>query len=100
MTTFTDREQALEAHYAASLLTVFREHFAAAKLVGQHIASRSGMTGPDAERFAVDFAQKYVIERADMSASDDIVAEILTQEADRTERSALGGPDMNSPTPY
>jgi hypothetical protein len=100
MTTFTDREQALEAQYAASLLAVFREHFAAAKLVGQHIASRSGMMEPDAGRFAVEFAEKYVVERTDMSAYDDMIAEILTQETDMAGRSTPGGSDMNSPTPY
>jgi hypothetical protein len=100
MTSFTDREQALEAHYAALQLAIFREHFEAAKTVGRHIATRSGMTEPDTERFAVDFAEKYVVERADMSAYDDIIAEILMQETDRTGRRAPGGPDMNASTPY
>jgi hypothetical protein len=94
MTTFTDREQALEAQYAASLLAVFRENLAAAKTVGRHIASRLGMTEPDTERFAVEFAEKYVIERADMSAYDDIIAEILTQEPD------AGGSKVIPFTPY
>ena len=42
MTTFSDREQALEAHYAALQLTIFREHFEAAKAVGHilHLVSR------------------------------------------------------------
>ena len=94
MTTFTDREQALEAQYAASLLAIFRENLAAAKLVGRHIAARSGMAEPDAERFAVEFAEKYVIERADMSAYDEMIAEILTQEP------AAGGAKMDPLTPY
>jgi hypothetical protein len=100
MTSFSDREQALEAHYAALQLAVFREHFDAAKTVGQHIASRRGMAEPHAGRFAVEFAEKYVVERADMSAYDDIIAEILTQETGMAGRSASGGPDRNSPTPY
>jgi hypothetical protein len=94
MTTFTDREQALEAQYAASLLAIFRENLAAARLVGRHIAARSGMAEPDAERFAVEFAEKYVIERADMSAYDEMIAEILAQEP------ATGGAKMNLLTPY
>ena len=94
MTTFTDREHALEAQYAASLLAVFRENLAAAKLVGRHIAARSGMAEPDAERFAVEFAEKYVIERADMSAYDEIIAEVLAQEPD------AGGSKANPLTPY
>jgi hypothetical protein len=94
MTTFTDREQALEAQYAASLLAVFRENLAAAKLVGRHIAARSGMAEPNAERFAVEFAEKYVIERADMSAYDEMIAEILTQEP------AAGGSKISPLTPY
>jgi hypothetical protein len=100
MTTFTDREQALEAHFAALELAVFREHFEAAKIVGRHIAARSGLTEPEAGRFAVEFAEKYVIERADMSAYDEVIAEILTQETDAAGRTATGGPGMNSPTPY
>ena len=98
MTTFSDREQALEAHYAALQLTIFREHFEAAKAVGQHIASRFEII--DAERFAVEFAEKYVIERADMSAYDDVIAEILKQETDSTGRSSRGGRELNSPIPY
>jgi hypothetical protein len=100
MTTFTDREQALEAHYAALQLAVFREHFEAAKIVGRHIAARSGLTEPEAGRFAVEFAEKYVIDRADMSAYDEIIAEILTEETGAVRRIAAGGPDMNAPTPY
>jgi len=94
MTTFNDREQALEAHYAALQLAVFREHFAAAKTVGRHIAARSGMTEPEAGHFAVEFAEKYVIERADMSAYDEIIAEILTQEPD------AGSSKVSPFTPY
>jgi hypothetical protein len=98
MTSFTDREHALEAHFAALQLAVFREHFDAAKTVGQHIAHRLGMTDPDAGHFAVDFAGKYVVERADMSAYDDIIAEILALEPEAAGKSV--GPDMASPTPY
>jgi hypothetical protein len=98
MTTFSDRELAIEAHYAALELAVFREHFNAATTVGQHIASRLGLIDREAERFAVEFAEGYVVERADMSAYDDMIAEILALKPDETETRA--GPDMNSPTPY
>jgi hypothetical protein len=100
MTTFNDREQAIEAHYAALELAVFREHFEAAKMVGWHIAERSGVTEPEAGRFAVDFAEKYVIERADMSAYDGMIAEILALETGDTDIGHGTGPDLNSPTPY
>jgi hypothetical protein len=100
MTTFSDRELAIEAHYAALELTVFREHFDAARTVGQHIASRLGMTDTKAGRFAVEFAERYVVERADMSAYDGMIAEILALKTGEPERRAGAGPDMNSPTPY
>jgi hypothetical protein len=100
MTTFNDREQAIEAHYAALELTVFREHFDAARTVGQHIASRLGLTDTNAGRFAVKFAERYVVERADLSAYDGMIADILALQTGDTEMPAGTGPDMNSPTPY
>jgi hypothetical protein len=100
MTTFNDREQALEAHYATLQLAIFREHFEAAKTVGRHIAARAGLIEPDAGRFAIEFAEKYVIERADMSAYDEMIAEILTQETDSAGRTAIGGPARNVFSPY
>ena len=99
MTTFNDREQAIEAHYAAVELTVFREHFNAARTVGRHIAIRLGITDAKAERFAVEFAERYVVERADMSAYDSMIAEILALEPGETETRAGAGPDTNAPTP-
>jgi hypothetical protein len=98
MTTFTDREQALEAHYAAQLLAMFREQFAAAKQFGFRIAAHIGVDEAEAELFAIKFAERSVVERADMSEYSDAVAALMQKDADASAR-----PDhteANAHTPY
>jgi hypothetical protein len=80
MTTFNDREQAIEAHYAALELTAFREHSAAAKQFGLRVAAYLGITGDAAVHFATVFAEKSVVERADMSAFGEAIEAILRED--------------------
>ena len=99
MTTFTDREQALEAHYAAQLLAMFREQFAAAKQFGFRIAAHLDVDEAEAELFAIKFAERSVVERADMSEYADAIAVLMQKDA---EAAALAAhhPHKESATPY
>jgi hypothetical protein len=80
MTTFYDRELAIEAHYAALELAAFREHSAAAKQFGLRVAAYLGITGDAAAHFAISFAEKSVVERADMNAFGEAIEAILRQD--------------------
>jgi hypothetical protein len=100
MTTFSDREHAIEAHYAALQLAVFREHFAAAKQFGFRVAAHLGISGDDAELFAIDFAEKSIVERADMRAYSEAIEAVLRQDLDvARQESAVAAPDTNPPLP-
>ena len=99
MTTFIDRELALEAHYAAQLLAAFREQFAAAKQFGFRIAAYLGVDEADAAPFAIRFAERSVVERADMSEYTDAVAALMQQDAEAAARLANHA-DAQSTTPY
>jgi hypothetical protein len=99
MTTFTDREHALEAHYAAQLLTMFREQFAAGKQFGFRIATYLGVDEGEAELFAIKFAERSVVERADMSEYADAISALMQQDADAAAHAAHH-PDKQSATPY
>jgi hypothetical protein len=100
MTTFTDREQALEAHYAAQLLEMFREQFEAAKRFGFRIAAYLGIEDEtDAELFAIKFAERSVVERADMSEHAEAIAAIMQQDAEAAEHRSRH-PHKDSPIPY
>ena len=97
MTTFNDREQALEAHYAAQLLAMFREQFAAAKQFGFRIADHLNVDEAEAELFAIKFAERSVVERADMSEYADAIAALMQKDADAAARAAH---PENAATPY
>ena len=99
MTTFTDRELALEAHYAAQLLAAFREQFAAAKQFGFRLAAYLKVDEADAELFAIKFAERSVVERADVSEYADAIAALMQQDAEAAERLAHRTV-KESPTPY
>lgn len=99
MTTFNDRELALEAHYAAEQLAMFREQFAAAKQFGFRLAEHLKVDKADAELFAIKFAERSVVERADVSEYGDAIAALMQQDAEAAERSAHA-PDAESATPY
>ena len=99
MTTLNDRELAIEAHYAAQQLALFRAHFAAAKQFGFRVADQLGVREDDRERFALSFAERSVVERADMSEYSDAIGALLEQDAKATEH-ASDRPDFESPTPY
>ena len=99
MTTFTDRELALEAHYAAQLLAMFREQFAAAKQFGFRIADHLGVDEAKAELFAIKFAERSVVERADMSEYADAIAALMQKDAEAAADAARHS-DKESATPY
>ena len=99
MTTFSDRELALEAHYAAQLLAAFREQFAAAKQFGFRIATYAGVAEADAELFAIKFAERSVVERADVSEYAEAIAALMQQDAEAAEHLANRA-EKDSATPY
>ena len=57
MTTFSDREQAIEAYYASLELTAFRERLRRSEALGLKLASIAGMTDSEAGRFAARFTE-------------------------------------------
>jgi hypothetical protein len=101
MTTFNDREQAIEAHYATLELAVFIEHVAAAKLFGLRVAAYLGFTGDAATQFATGFAEKSIVERADMSAYGEAIEAVLQQDLEAARQvPAVAVPDANSLLPF
>jgi hypothetical protein len=101
MTTFNDREQAIEAHYAALELAVFTEHVAAAKLFGARVAAYLGMADGVATQFATGFAQKSVVERADMSAYAEAIEAVMQQDLEAARQvPAVTVPDANPLSPF
>src|SRR5436305_8233116 len=98
MTTFNDRELAIEAHYAAELLAAFREQFASAKQFGFRLAEHLKVDEAEAELFAIKFAERSVVERADVSEYADAIGALMQKDA---EAAALAAhhPD-ESATPY
>ncbi len=99
MTTFSDREHALEAHYAAQLLAAFREQFAAAKRFGFRLADHLGVDAAGAELFAIKFAERSVVERADVSEYADAIAALIQQDAEAAARAAHYA-EADPATPY
>lgn len=97
MTTFNDRELALEAHYAAQLLVAFREQFASAKQFGFRLADYLKIDAAEAELFAIKFAERSVVERADVSEYADAIAALMQKDAEVAARAA---PPENQATPY
>jgi hypothetical protein len=101
MTTFNDRELAIEAHYAALELTAFREHSAAAKQFGLRVAAYLRITGDAAAHFATAFAEKSVVERADMSAFGEAIEAILRQDLEAARQvPAVVAQDTNPLLPF
>src|SRR3569833_2725424 len=99
MTTFNDRELALEAHYAAQLLATFREQFGAAKQFGFRLADYLKVDEAEAELFAIKFAERSVVERADVSEYADAIAALMQKDADAASLAAHH-PETQSATPY
>jgi hypothetical protein len=101
MTTFHDREQAIEAHYAALELAAFREHSAAAKQFGLRVAAYLRITGDAAVHFAIAFAEKSVVERADMSAFGEAIEAILREDLEAARQGpAVVAPNTNPLPPF
>jgi len=99
MTTLNDRELSLEAHYAQQQLTLFRAHFAAAKQFGFRVAGQLNVREDDRERFALSFAERSVVERADMSEYSGAIEALLEQDTKAAQAHAAQG-ELDSATPY
>lgn len=65
MTTFHDREHAIEAHYALLELAMFNDQSHRRKELGVKLAKRLGMTPAEAESFAKNLAALYVLKTND-----------------------------------
>ena len=58
MTTFTDRENAMEAHYALLELAAFKERLHLYKKIGLRVAARLNMADSAAQEFSANFAER------------------------------------------
>ena len=65
MTTFTDRENAIEAHFAVLELARFRDRLRRYKQLGLIAARHLGLHGPNAEIYAVRMAERCIAEPDD-----------------------------------
>jgi len=74
VTSFIDRENAIEAHYAILELAAFQERLHAYKALGLRVATRLGLQGSEAQQFAVKFAEHIGVENDDVRAR--IIAEL------------------------
>ncbi|MDB5392839.1 MAG: hypothetical protein JWM91_345 [Rhodospirillales bacterium] len=67
MTTFADREHAIEAHYALLELVAFRERARRHKRLGIRLAARLNLHGADGRLFAVSLSERCADEPSDES---------------------------------
>jgi hypothetical protein len=74
VTSFTDRENAIEAHYAMLELAAFQERLHEYKALGLRVAARLGLQDSDAQQFALEFAEHIGIENDDVRAR--VIAEL------------------------
>jgi hypothetical protein len=65
MTTFADREHAIEAHYAARELAAFRERSRRHRRLGYRLAALLNLHGKEARQFAVRLSQQCIGEPSD-----------------------------------
>jgi hypothetical protein len=72
MTTFADREHAIEAHFASLELAAFRERSHRHRILGLKLACALNLRGADAHEFAVAVGERCVRE-----ASDETIYRIL-----------------------
>ncbi len=80
MTTFSDREKALEAHFASHQLALFGEQFARNRLLGLRLAVLAGLNDREADRFALAFADRCIRAPAEAKAYEQL-ADALTRQA-------------------
>jgi len=76
MTTFADREHAIEAHYALLELTAFRDRLHRYKDLGLRLAVRLGLRGIEAERLALELALRFAAEPIDERLCSSLAAEL------------------------
>jgi hypothetical protein len=79
MTSFTDREHAIEAHHALLELGAFEDRSHRFKELGFRLAARLGMHGSDAERFMAGLAELSIVEPADDELRRYLAAELARQ---------------------
>ncbi len=65
MTAFSDREHAIEAHFAARELATFRERARRYRRLGFRLAALLDLRGEAARRFAVQLSQQCIAEPSD-----------------------------------
>ncbi|HVN30084.1 MAG TPA: ATPase inhibitor subunit zeta, partial [Candidatus Binataceae bacterium] len=76
MTTFVDREQAIEAHYALLELAVFRDRLHRYKELGYSLAAGLDLHRIDAERLAIEVAQGCVSDPIDGNVCSRLATEM------------------------
>jgi hypothetical protein len=76
MTTFADREHALEAYYAAGELAAFRERSRRYRHLGIRLAGMSKLHGKEARQFILWLGQQCIEEPSDEAAYRRMAAEL------------------------
>jgi hypothetical protein len=105
MTTFADREHAIEAHYAARELAAFRERSRRHRRLGYRLAALLNLHGKEARQFAVRLSQQCIGEPSDEKTYRRMASELrrlgLEVSDGDVRRTAIGGgkTDPDSPTP-
>jgi hypothetical protein len=79
LTTFADRENAIEAHYAILELGRFHDRLHRYKGLGLMAAGHLGLHGPDAEAYAVKLAERCIAEPDDRRLSMRLAIELAAQ---------------------
>jgi hypothetical protein len=109
MTTFADREHAIEAHFASLELAAFRERSRRCQTLGLKLAGALNLRGADAHEFALAVGERCIRERSE-AAIYRILADVLTArgvplsaaDIDRlarpTGRQDADGPVIDEPT--
>jgi hypothetical protein len=78
MTTFVDREHALEAHFASLELSAFRERSRRCQRLGLKLAGILDLRGPDARLLALEVGERCVLQPSDEDIYKSI-AEVLSE---------------------
>lgn len=82
MTTFADREHAIEAHHAILELARFQDRLHRYKALGLTVARRLGLRGQTAEFYAARLAERCVLEPNDQRLCMRLAIELAVQGVD------------------
>lgn len=77
MTTFADREHAIEAHFASLELAAFRERSRRCQTLGLKLAGALNLRGADAHEFALNVGERCIREASDETIYR-VLADVLT----------------------